>query len=182
MLRITQKVPIFFHNLKGYDSKYMGAYVSENSRNNAIALSTEKFIKIDFGKQFHFVDTLNFVSSSLEQLVKDCKNFNYINEISDDDLLRKKMSYPYEYMDSFDRFDEEIPEKSEFFSSLTGEAISNEDYDRVHEICKEFELNNLGDLHDLYVKTDVLLLADVFENFRGLSMNFFKLDPCHFVS
>ena len=83
-------------------------------------------------------------------------------------LLLKKGIYPYEYMDSFERFNEtELPEKENFYSSLNGKGISDEEYAHV---WKKFGCQNLGDYHDLYVVTDVLLLADVFENFRKVQM------------
>ena len=72
--------------------------------------------------------------------------------------------------------------KDKFFSSLTGKGISDEDFIRVQQVMSEFNLENPGDLHDLYVKTDVLLSTDVFDNFRELSMSFLELDPCHFMS
>ena len=74
-------------------------------RNNVIALSIEKLLKIDFNERFHFLDSLNFLSNLLDNLVKGTTEFKYINELSETPLLRKKLSYPYEYMDSFERFD-----------------------------------------------------------------------------
>ena len=102
LLRLTKKVPIFFHNLKGYDSKFilqnMGEFVDDNENINIIATSSEKLLQIYFNYRFHFVDSLNFLSASLDNLVSGCSKFNYINEISSSDLLRKKLAYPYEYM------------------------------------------------------------------------------------
>ena len=81
-------------------------------------------------------------------------------------LLRKDV-YPYEYMDGWDKFNEtSIPSKESFYSTLTMENITETDYIHANNVFKTFKLNNLGDYHDLYVQSDTLLLADVFENFR----------------
>ena len=82
-------------------------------------------------------------------------------------LLLKKGIYPYEYIDSFERFNEtRVPPKNDFYSSLTGGGITDEDYAHAQDIWDAFGRRTLCDYHDLYVATDSLLLADVFENFR----------------
>ena len=97
-------------------------------------------------------------------------------------LLRKGV-YPYEYMDEWNKSDEkELPVKESFYSNLTMEDISDTDYKHANNVFKKFDLNNLGDYHDLYVKSDTLLLADIFENFRHVCLNNYELDPAHFVS
>jgi len=96
-------------------------------------------------------------------------------------LLLKKGIYPYEYMDSFERFDETVlPEKEKFYSSLNGKGISDEEYAHAQEVWETFRCQNLGDYHDLYVVTDVLLLADVFENFRKVCQERYGLDPANY--
>lgn len=94
-------------------------------------------------------------------------------------LERMKGVYPYEYMDSFEKFHEKVlPSKEDFYSSLYGEGVSREDYSHVFgKYCYD-----LGDYHHLYLKTDVMLLVDVFENFRRVCLNYYKLDPCHYFS
>ena len=97
-------------------------------------------------------------------------------------LLRKDV-YPYDYMDRWDKFNEKlIPSKESFYSSLTLENITEIDYIQANNVFKTFKLNNLGDYHNLYVKSDTLLLADVFENFRKTCIKTYKLDPAHFIS
>ena len=82
-------------------------------------------------------------------------------------LLLRKGVYPYEYMDSWEKFDETpLPDKEAFYSKLNEEGISNADYGHAQKVFKEFGLKNLGEYHDLYVQSDTLLLADVFQNFR----------------
>ena len=99
------------------------------------------------------------------------------------ELLFKKGIYPYEYMDSWQRFDEtNLSEKEEFYSKLNDEHITDEEYEHAKKVWETFGCKTLGDYHDLYVKTDVALLADVFENFRNLSMEQYGLDPAHYYT
>ena len=79
--------------------------------------------------------------------------------------------YEYEYMDGLDTFDEIVlPNKDAFYNELNElnlEDITDEDYIHAQKVFKEFKLTNLGEYHDLYVQSNTLLLADVFENFRN---------------
>ena len=98
-------------------------------------------------------------------------------------LLLKKGVYPYEYMDHWDRFNEEkLPNKSDFYSSLNMENISEIDYRHTLKVFNKFNIKNLGEYHDLYVQIDTILLADVFESFRNLCLNTYGLDPAYFLS
>jgi hypothetical protein len=86
-------------------------------------------------------------------------------------------------MDRWEKFDEKrLPERSAFYSSLYEEEVNEEDYSRARKVFDRFNCNNLGDYHDLYLKTDVLLLADVFEDFRRVCLDNYKLDPAHYIS
>ena len=97
-------------------------------------------------------------------------------------LLREGI-YPYEYMDEWNKFDEkELPSKESFYSNLTMEDISDMDYAHANNVFKKFDIKNLSEYHDLYVRSDTLLLADVLENFRNACMKNYELDPAHFVS
>ena len=84
--------------------------------------------------------------------------------------------------DSWERFDETLPDKEAFYSSLNMEGITSVDYRHAKRVYKEFKLKNLGDYHDLNVQIDTLLLADVFENFRNKCIEIYELDPAHFLS
>ena len=86
-------------------------------------------------------------------------------------------------MDSFKKFKKtKLPSKEQFYSILNDETISDEDYKHAQKVWKTFNLENMGDYHDLYLKSDVLLLADVFENFRKTCIQYYKLDPCHYFT
>ena len=98
-------------------------------------------------------------------------------------LLLRKGVYPYEYMDNWERFNEtSLPSKESFYSNLNMEDIDDIDYRHGNNVFKSFKLENLGVYHDLYVKSNTLLLADVFENFRDMCIKEYELDPAHFVS
>ena len=86
-------------------------------------------------------------------------------------------------MDSFKKFSEhKLADKCEFFGSLKDKCISVKDYSRAINVWNTFKMNTMGDYHDLYLKTDVLLLADVFEKFIETCLNYYGLDPCHYFS
>ena len=86
-------------------------------------------------------------------------------------------------MDSWKRFDEtSLPDKKAFYSELNLEDITDKDYEHAQKVFKDLKLKNLGDYHDLYVQSDTLLLADVFENFRNKCIEIYELDPAHFLS
>ena len=98
-------------------------------------------------------------------------------------LLLRKGVYPYEYMDSWERFNETpLPPKKYFYRKLNLEDISNKDYWHAQNVWDVFEIRNLGEYHDLYVQTDTSLLADVFEKFRDTCIEIYRLDSSHFLS
>ena len=104
----------------------------------------------------------------------------YINKFV---LLLRKGVYPYEYMDSWERFDEtSLPDKKSFYSELYLEDITDKDYAHAQKVFEELKLKILGDYRDFYVQSDTLLLADVFENFRIKCIEIYELDPVHFLS
>ena len=105
------------------------------------------------------------------------------NDLNKFILLLRKGVYPYEYMDSWEKFNEtSLPIKEDFYSHLNMEDIEDIDYRHGDNVFNSFKLNNLGDYHDLYVQSDTLLLADVFENFRDMCINLYEPDPAHFLS
>ena len=84
-------------------------------------------------------------------------------------IYLQKGVYPYQYIDDWEKFNEaSLPEKEDFYNHLNMEDITDADYVHAKGVCKEFEIKNLGEYHDLYVQSDTLLLADVFENIRNM--------------
>ena len=137
-----------------------------------------------------FIDSIKFMSSSLDSLVNNLAKggggdiFGFEN-CSDHqcELLIRKGIYPYEYMDSWDRFEETtLPPVSSFYSKLNVSRVSDGDYEHAHKVWREFGIRNLGEYHDLYLRTDVILLANVFESFRTICLDNYGLDPAHFCS
>jgi len=150
-----------------------------------IANTMEKYITFSVGG-LRFIDSLNFLQGSLDSLVsatpkEALKITSTIAKSSE--LLYKKRIYPYEYMDSWGRFSEtKLPDKEKFYSKLNDEYKTDEEYAHAQTVWEAFGCKTLGDYHDLYVKTDFALLADVFENFRNLCQEQYGLDPAHYYT
>ena len=96
----------------------------------------------------------------------------------------QKGVYPYDFMDSFEKLDQtELPAKEHFYNILNDQDITDDEYDHAKKVWKTFKIKTMGEYHDLYVGSDVLLLTDVFENFRKTCMQYYyKLDPCHYFT
>ena len=98
-------------------------------------------------------------------------------------LLLRKGVCPYEYMDKWERFnDDKLPDKELFYSELNKEDITNEDYEHAFKVWDTFNISNLGEYHDLYIESDTSLLAEVFENFRDKCIEIYKVDPANFLT
>ena len=126
------------------------------------------------------------MAMSLDKLVNNLPKdaFNNIKRYyANEGLLTRKGVYPYEYMNSPERLKEtQLPPKEAFYSRLNDEGISEENYMHAREVWETFEMKNLEDYHNLYNRVDVLLLADVFENFRDICIKNYKLDPAHYYT
>ena len=98
-------------------------------------------------------------------------------------LMVRKGVYPYEYMDGWEKFEEAgLPPKDAFYSGLNMKGISDQDYEHAQQVWNTMEKKALGCYHGTSLKTDVLLLADVFETFRNTCLKHYKLDPAHFYN
>ena len=133
------------------------------------------------------MDSFKFMFSSLDSLIKNLvrggKKLFGLEDYSELQygLLTRKGVYPYEYINSWDRFEEtQLPPKSALYRNLNMFSISEEDYQHAQRVWKEFGIHNLGDYHDLYLRMDVVLLANVFQAFRDTCLKHYKLDPAHF--
>ena len=129
------------------------------------------------------VSEINKEISQIELIKKFPNTYKFSNgDLNKFYLLLRKGIYPYEYMDSWKRFNEtQLPDKESFYNELNKEGVTDEDYAHAQKVWKEFNIKNLGEYHDLYVQSDTLLLADVFENFRDKCIEKHKLDPAHFL-
>ncbi|XP_068686771.1 uncharacterized protein [Montipora foliosa] len=200
--RLTEKIPVIFHNLRGYDSHFImqeiGEIVKEHKYTNkkgercqmninAIPNNMEKYMAFMLGNHLTFIDSFQFMSSSLDKLVSNLPKEALIYTSKkykgkELDLTSQKGVYPYDFMDSFDKFNEKLPPKEEFYSILNDEDITDDQYKHAQNVWNTFNLKNMGEYHDLYLKSDILLLADVFENFRKTCLQYYKLDPCHYFT
>ena len=200
--QISDKIPVIFHNLHGYDSHFImqeiGEIVKKNTYTNkkgekcqmninAIPNNMEKYMAFMLGNHLTFIDSFQFMSSSLEKLVSNLpkESLKYTSKKFKGeklDLMAQKGVYPYDYMDSFDKFDEKLPTKEDFYSILNDQHISDDEYKDAQNVWSTFSLKNMGEYHNLYLKSDILLLADVFENFRKTCLEYYKLDPCHYFT
>ena len=190
------KIPVVFHNLKGYDSHFimneLGELIKKGEEKIKIyvtAQNAEKYMAFYIGKHLSFIDSFAFMSSSLDKLAGNLedRDFIYTRDYFTDpvqfNLMKRKGVYPYDYMDSFSKFnDRELPKREEFYSLLRGENISEDAYSHAQNVWNTFNLQNMGEYHDLYLKTDILLLTDVFENFRKTCLTYYKLDPLHYIT
>ena len=193
------KIPVVFHNLKGYDGHLiiegMGDIIRENDLRgeeplniNVIASNAEKYITFKIGKHLKFIDSYQFMASPLANLAKALPDNKYIytsEAFSGEklDLMKAKGVYPYDYMDSFQKFSQtQLPKRDDFYSLLTDEEISDSEYAHAQKVWETFGIENMGQYHDLYLKSDVLLLTDIFENFREQYLDTYGLDPAHYVS
>lgn len=185
-------IPVVFHNLRGYDShlifKQLG---NEFNKIKVIPTNKEKYLSFDLGR-LKFIDSYQFMAASLDKLTSSLfskglgknKFYNMIEKFGDKvDLLLRKGVYFYDYANSFKVFNEKnIPTREQFYNSLEKKDISLDDYNHVKKVWKKFDIKNKGDYHDLYLRTDVLLLADIYENFRKTFLNSYGLDPARYIT
>ena len=158
------------HNNKCADYKFNLDYIkTKNEKLILECYNCKQRYRKKFNKELikRFASTYEFCNNDLNKFA----------------LLLRKGVYPYEYMDTWERFNEiSLPSKENFYSNLNMEDISDIDYRHANNVFKRFKLENLGDYHDLYVQSDTLLLADVFNNFRDVCIKEYELDLAHFLS
>ena len=158
------------HNNKCSDCKSNLDYIkTKNEKLILECYNCKQRYRKKFNKELikRFASTYEFCNNDLNKFV----------------LLLGKGRYPYEYADTWERFSEiSLPSKEDFYSNLNMEDISDIDYRHANNVFKRFKLENLGDYQDLYVQSDTLLLADVFNNFRDMCIKEYELDPAHFLS
>lgn len=231
--KYSDEIPVIIHNLKGYDSHliFKGYTFKEGDELEVIPNTMEKYLTFKI-QDLRFIDSYQFLASSLASLVKTMKAthhdkrmndlkklikkhkddnkwieiykqqlselkeeknrylfdnnyFPYIKEAFPDyekyKHIIKKGLYPYDYADNHEKFNLPVPlEKSDWFNKLADESITEHELNKVKQIIKVFDIKTFGEYHDLYLATDVLLLTDVFEQFRKNTITHFQLDPANF--
>ena len=201
-------IPVFFHNLTGYDSHLFITKLGSSNKKETIECipnNEEKYITFtktiitgqytnkkgeSKNKTFKIVfkDSLKFMSSSLGALVNNLpkngfKNISKYYTPEEVELIKQKGFYPYEYMDTEEKFnDTKLPPREVFYSKLSGKGITEKNYKHACNVWNTFKMKTFKDYHKLYNETDVLLLADVFENFRNLCLKIYGLDPVYYFT
>ena len=201
-------LPVIFHNLQGYDAHlFIKQLACLPGELNCIPSTEEKYIslskkiKVDEYKsrrtgetvslyfEIRFIDSFKFLQTSLANLVGNLQpdDFHNTKEIFREpkalNLLTRKGVYPYDYVSSIEKLSEtQLPPKEEFYSKLNDEDITDDDYQHALNVWSTFNCKTIRIYHDLYLKSDVLLLADVFENFRATCLHHYNLDKAHYYT
>ena len=197
------KIPIIFHNLRGYDSHFIMQQIGEIANKhgyankkgekqdlniNAIPNNMEKYMAFMLGNHLTFIDSFQFMSSSLDKLVSNLTkdDLKYTSKAFKGkrlNLMSQKGVYPYDFIDSFEKFNQmKQPSKDQFYSILNDQNITDDEYHHAKKVWNTLMIKTMGEYHDLYLVSDVLLLTDVFENFRKTCMQYYKLDPCDYFT
>ncbi len=207
-MRVPTFVPVIFHNLEGYDSHlFVKSLGLEEGEIRCIPKTDEKYISFSKnvpmetietsdGKEkvkcleIRFLDSLKFTLKSLDSLTKTLGKDQFGTLTSQMrvkseslDLLKRKGVFPYEFMTDFSKLNAaQLPPKEAFYSQLTDSHISDEDYEHAQKVWKAFGCETMRDYHDLYLKTDVLLLADVMTEFRKTCKKAYGLEAFHYYT
>ena len=206
--KIPKEIPVVFHNGSTYDYHFIIKELAEEFEGEfeCLGKNTEKYITFSvpikkvitkkdkngndkttkMSYKIKFIDSYRFMSISLSNLVSNLSEgfHEFCNgDLNKFILLLRKGVYPYEYMGSWQRFDEtSLPNKEVFYSNLNMEDITDVDYRHGKAVFEYLINKNLDDYHDLYVQSDTLLLADVCKNFRNMCIEVYELDPANFSS
>ena len=205
-LRRTKRIPVVFHYFTGYDNhlfvkslEKIEGEISVNARNEEKHVSVTKDILVDRRNreegdkwQLRFSDSSSFMCGSLDSHVSNLRSVgeekfkitkaHFTWSVKFKKVIRKGV-FPYEWLTHVANLDQNcLPQKDQFFSRLNSTGITDADYAHAKDVWKTFEMSTMREYHDLFLKTDVLLLADVFENFRDMALEHFGVDPCHYVT
>ena len=176
----TTKIPVIFHNLRGYDSHLIFSDLNQfDVKISVIPNGLEKYMAFFLGKNIVFIDSMQFMNSSLDKLVKNLsdEDFKYlVEEFGFDNLEILKLCARKYFFSSTKKG------KIDNDGKISDGHISIEDYLLCEKIWNKFEMKNMDDYHDHYLKKDVLLLEDVFQKFIDTCLKYYELDPCHYFS
>lgn len=203
----SRMVPVVFHNLSRYDAHFLMEMLANDDiipgHLKVIASNSECYISFvknvdDPAREFKtrirfkFIDSFRFMSSSLDYLSsllpsqeKYILHEEWKDKITQDQvkMLQRKGILCYDYIDCWERLNEtQLPSKECFYSKLSDEGITDTEYAHALKTWDTFGITTLGEYSDLYLKTDVLLLADVFERFRDTCIDVYKLDAAHYYT
>lgn len=192
--QLSNVIVVALHSLSSYDAHHIVLGLNTfPGKIDVIAQSEEKYISFTKWYRYNdyktfkirFVDTFRFLPNSLENLVKilpkeDLKQTEKIIPANLMHLAKRKGVFPYDHVTSHESFKEkELAPIEAFYNKLTKSACSIEDYEHAQDVWRSFNIQDLGQYSDLYLRTDVTLLADVTEAFRRTSLETYGLDPMH---
>ncbi|KAJ8967216.1 hypothetical protein NQ317_001325 [Molorchus minor] len=205
--KLPSFIPIIFHNLSGYDSHlFIKEICCHGVKVDVLAQNKEKYISFTKHLYMHdyinskgekrqkflklrFIDSFKFLSTSLQNLGESLTSERFVETKrffpNNDEfiIMRHKGVFPYSFVDSLEKLDyPTLPSKEQFYDKLNNVHIADEEYERAKTVWNMFACRSLGEYSDLYLKTDVLLLCDVFENFRRICLDTYKLDPTHYYT
>ena len=199
-------IPVIFHNLQGYVAHLFIKKIGKiKGKFNCIPTTEEKYMtfskKVKVGEyvdrktgkikkivfEIRFIDSYKFQKASLAYLLGKLESKDFVNTREkfkhNTELLTRKGVYPYDYVLNLSKLSEtQLPPKEEFYSKLNDEEITDKEYNHALKVWDVFGCHTIRDYHDLYLKSDVLLLADVFENFRKTCMEHYQLDPAYYFT
>ena len=204
-IKNKKEIPIIFHNGMKYDNSILLNRMSKfKPIINCIGIASEKFKSIEFKfKEFYMdddgeayeikskyslkvIDSLNFLIGSLDSLASNLDNkykYETKKEFKDKfELINKKMNFPYEWMNEDNLKSKELPKIKDFYYSIKLETISEKEYNKTKEIYHKLEFKNIKEYLDTYLKLDITLLCDVFENFRKDIWDRFVLHCSKYIS
>ena len=184
-------IPFAFHNYSNYDCHMFFKRLVDLKKDEVefkiIPKTNEEYISVKYGC-IRFIDSYRFLSESLDKLVKnlDDDDFKNLKKKFPDkwQYLNKKLAYPYQYFNSIDDYQKSVDnlKKEDFFSKLKNGYPDDDEIDRTEEIVKLFNIKDGEEITKLYCKSDVILLADVFEKFVKVSTKEYKINPLYCVS
>ncbi|XP_071653829.1 uncharacterized protein [Temnothorax longispinosus] len=166
-------IPIIFHNLSGYDAHFIIKEIAAAFEGKIDVLPITK-------ENASLAKLASFLDNDKLKIIRS--KFSTLSD-NDFELLTRKGVFPYEYVDSVEKLENTcLPPRDSFYTSLTGDTVSESDYAHAANVWQRFSVRTLGEYSDLYLKTDVLLLADVFENFRDSCVASYELDPAYYYT
>ena len=175
-LRINPKeftIPFIFHNLRGYDSHFIMQEIRSIEKKhdleiNCIPNNMEKYMAFMLGKHYVFLDSNSWLLVRIDLLLiflRMHSNIHFMYSKVTSWILRSRKVFILMIISDERLNDKQLPSKADFYSILTDEGISDDSYTHAQKVWNTFKIRTMGEYHDLYLKSDILLLADVFENF-----------------
>jgi len=200
--QVERFLPVFFHNLGSYDVHFIVKCLSTLKTDgvvykvDAVPKSSEKFLTLTINNDIRFLDSFQFTMASLEKLVETMSldpNADFkivkqefakeIKEGGDFNLLLKKGLYPYARMTAVKDFElTSLPPIEDFYNDLSESPCKLKDYEHAEKVWQSFTIKNMGEYHDLYMRLDTALLADVMESMRRIMKEAYSLDLPHYFS